>query len=113
MSNVVVHDKDPVPMTGDVHDHPYNGSQVALAPDAPGYALTGIDPNGVAVGGWEIVLVNETAHSIDLPHDDTGSAEGNRLFFADELDHVLGPYEMLWAVYKETVPGRVGWWVQP
>lgn len=108
----VVHDSDTIETSEDVHDHPYDGDALDLVPGAD-IDFSGIDPNGIAVHGQEIVLANESdTFTVTLLHDDEGSAEGNRFFFSDGLDHVLVPLEQVWGVRRESVAGRVGWWMQ-
>lgn len=113
MSNAVDHDEVDVPMSGDIHDEPYAGSRFDLEPDANGYTFTGIDPLDTAPDGREIVIVNASStFSVTLAHDSVSSATGNRLFFSDNADHVLGPHQMVWGLRITEVAGRVGWWLQ-
>lgn len=111
------HTVDDVVMTDDLHNHPFNGSAIDLNPDGAGHNFTGIDPKGIALDGEEIVICNDSGtHSVNLIHNngsfDPGSAVGNRFFFADNADKVLAPYQQVWGIYREDVPGRIGWWLQ-
>jgi len=110
----VVHDSDAITMSADVDDHPYAGDSLDVTPTGAGFNFTGIDPNnGIATQGYEIVIVNLSAvDSFTIKHNAGASAAGNRFFFSDGLDHVLGPGEQVWGVRRETVAGKIGWWMQ-
>lgn len=109
----VVHDSDAISMGADVNDHPYGGDSLDVTPTGPGFNFTGIDPNGIATQGYEIVIVNESAaDAFTIKHDSVSSAAGNRFFFSDNLDHALNPQEQVWGIRREDVAGRVGWWMQ-
>ena len=118
MSNSVVHDKDVVPMSGDVNDHQFAGSGVCLIPDAAGYKFTGIDGLGIAQEGQEIVIANCGTFTVTLANDDAGSAVGNRILTANGADILLSPLgtpggtTMVWCVYSQSF-GLLGWWAQP
>lgn len=109
----IVHDPQDVDFNGsDVNDLVFEYSLMNLNPDTTGLKITGIDPYGRAAAGTEIVLVNISTNPVEISHNSSASTSGNRFWFADGTSHTLGSYDMVWAIYKEAVPGRVGWWVE-
>lgn len=108
----VVHDPVDINFSSDQHDIEYNGSMYNLNPSTSGLSVTGIDPYGRALPGTEIILVNVGSDPITLKHNGSGSTAGNRLWFTDNNDQVLGSKDMVWAIYKEVDLARVGWWVE-
>ena len=109
----VVHDSDAIQMSADVDNHIYAGDSLDVTPSGAGFNFTGIDPNGIATHGYEIVIANESStESFVITHDDAASSAENRFFFSDNVDHVLLPLQQVWGIRRENVAGRVGWWMQ-
>lgn len=108
----VVYEPQEVNFSSDLHNLAFEGSMFNLTATNPSLSFTGIDPYGRAMPGTEIVLCNIGTNAVTLAHNDAGSTSGNRFWFSDDIDHTLAPKEMVWGIYKEADPSRVGWWIQ-